>query len=418
MGTIAENVLSEKSGEDAEAGDTVVANVDISLVQDGTGPLAVRQLRDLDMVRVHDPENALIFLDHAAPTPTRELANDHRLLRDFARETGATLYDVGRGICHHLVNQNHTCPGDVLVGADSHTCTGGALGAFATGMGSTDVAIAMATGETWFRVPESLLFTLEGKLESGVYAKDLVLRIVGDIGADGATYMSMEFGGPALEHLSISERMTVANMVVEAGAKCGPFPSDETTRRFLEERGRGDCFREIAPDGDAQYAGEHAYSLDALEPQVAAPHMVDNVYPVTHEKVSGMPVQEAFLGSCTNARLDDLEIAANVLSGREVHPDTRLIVNPASREVYRGAIERGVADVLLGAGAVIDPPGCGVCYGGHQGVLADGENAIGSNNRNFRGRFGNPEADVYLGSPATVAASALRGEITDPREVL
>lgn len=414
MSTIAEKIISEAAGEEARAGDTVVAEVDVSLVQDGTGPLAVRQLQDLDMVQVADPENALIFLDHAAPTPTRELANDHKLLRKFARETGATLYDVGRGICHQLVNQNHTCPGDVVVGADSHTCTAGAIGAFGTGMGSTDVAIAMATGETWLKVPETLLFRLSGESPTGVYAKDLILRIIGDVGADGATYKSMEFGGN-VGGLSVSERMTVSNMVVEAGAKCGPFPSDEATRRYLERQGRGDCFRRIEPE-DASYEEVHDYDLRGLEPQVAAPHMVDNVYPVTHGEVAAVPVQEAFLGSCTNARIDDLEVAASILKGKRVHPETRLIVNPASREVYQEAIRKGVVDILLEAGGVIDPPGCGVCYGGHQGVLADGENAIGSNNRNFKGRFGNPESYVYLGSPATVAASALRGEITDPRE--
>lgn len=418
MKTIAEKILSEASGEDARAGDTVVADVDIALVQDGTGPLAVRQLQDMDMVKVADPENALIFLDHAAPTPTKELANDHKLLRWFAKETGAQLYDVGRGICHQLVNQNHTTPGDVLVGADSHTCTGGALGAFATGMGSTDVAVAMATGETWFRVPETFYFDISSDFDAGVYAKDLILRIIGDIGADGATYKSMEFGGPAVQNLSISERMTVSNMVVEAGAKCGPFPSDDITHQFLERQGRGDTYREITADEGAEYEKEFSYDLSDLEPQVAAPHMVDNVHPITDPEVEGVPVQEAFLGSCTNARLDDLEIAASILKGKETHPDTRLIVNPASREVYQAAIKSGAVDILLEAGAVIDPPGCGVCYGGHQGVLADDENAIGSNNRNFKGRFGNPKANVYLGSPATVAASALRGEITDPRDVL
>ncbi|AKH96758.1 3-isopropylmalate dehydratase large subunit [Halanaeroarchaeum sulfurireducens] len=418
--TMTQKILSEHAGQDVTPGDTVTVDVDKALLQDGTGPLTVRQLRDMDMEQTAIPEGTVVFLDHQAPPMNADMANEHDLLRDFVKNTGAQLSDVGDGICHQVMTFDYTAPRDILIGADSHTVTGGAVGALATGMGSTDVGVGFATGQTWMRVPDTDEVRLEGELGEGVYAKDLILQIIGDRGADGANYRSMEFVGPLVDDLRIDERMTISNMVVEAGAKSGIFPSDETTKEFYEDRGRADEWEAIEPDEDAEYQMELTYDVSELEPQVAYPHQVDNVVPVSDDRVQDVPIDQAFLGSCTNGRLEDLRIAADILeaSGMEINDDTRLIVNPASREIYEQAMEEGVFEVLNEAGAAINTPGCGICYGGHQGALADGENAIGANNRNFKGRFGNPESDVYLGSPATVAASAIKGEITDPREVL
>jgi 3-isopropylmalate/(R)-2-methylmalate dehydratase large subunit len=419
-GTMTERILSEKAGEAVTSRDVTVVDVDKALLQDGTGPLTVRQLRDIDLEQCAIPEGTVVFLDHQAPPMNDRMANEHALLREFVDEVDAQLSDVGDGICHQVMNYDYTAPGDVLIGADSHTVTGGALGAFATGMGSTDVGIGLALGETWMKVPPVDRFRIEGSVPPGVYAKDLILEIIGDVGADGENYRAMEFVGPAVDAMRIDERMTVANMVVEAGAKAGLFPSDETTKAFLESRGRGEDWQAIEPGPNAEYDREYGYDVSDLEPRVAYPHQVDNVVSVTHERVQDVPIHQAFLGSCTNARYEDLKIAAGIIAAHdyEVHPDTRLIVNPASREVYERAMADGLMETFSRAGAAINTAGCGICYGGHQGALADGENAIGANNRNFKGRFGNPEADVYLGSPATVAASAIRGEITDPREVI
>ncbi|MFB6266405.1 MAG: 3-isopropylmalate dehydratase large subunit [Halodesulfurarchaeum sp.] len=415
-----QQIMESHAGEPVEPGDTVTVDVDKALLQDGTGPLTVRELRDIDMEQCAIPEGTVVFLDHQSPPMNAEMANEHALLRDFVDNVGANLSDVGDGICHQVMTFDYTAPGDILVGADSHTVTGGALGALATGMGSTDVGVALATGETWMRVPPTDRFRLTGSFQDGVYAKDLILKIIGDRGADGENYRSMEFVGPLAESLRIDERMTISNMVVEAGAKAGIFPSDDTTRAFLSERGRDDDWQPLEPDEGATYDAEYEYDATDLEPQVAYPHQVDNVVPVSHERVQDVEIHQAFLGSCTNARFEDLEIAASLIEANdyELAEHVRLIVNPASRGVYERAMEEGILDVFNEAGAAINTPGCGICYGGHQGALADGENAIGANNRNFKGRFGNPEADVYLGSPATVAASAIEGEIADPREVL
>lgn len=411
--TIAEKILSDRSGKDARAGDIVIAKVDLAFVQDGTGPLALRQLAEGGLKSLASPQRTVMFLDHAAPVPSKELANDHMTLRRFAAESGAVLSEVGEGVCHQLVAESYAAPGEVIVGADSHTVTAGALGAFATGMGSTDVAVAMALGKTWLRVPESFRINVSGSFPKGVYAKDLILHLIGRLGADGATYKSLEFGGAAVEGMSMAQRFTVANMAVEAGAKVGLFPTDEVTRRYLDSRGRGDSFRTIAPDNDADYEKAIEVDVASLEPTVSRPHTVDNTAPVT--EVKGTRIAQVVIGTCTNGRLEDIAVAADILKGRRRHPDTRLLVAPASRGVLREAIDAGYVRTLLDAGATFLPPGCGPCVGVHQGVLGDGESCLSTANRNFRGRMGNPNGFIYLASPATAAASAVAGEITDPR---
>ncbi len=414
--TLAEKILTDNSGGDAHAGDIIIARVGLAFVQDGTGPLALRQLKESGLEQVDNPERAILFLDHAAPSPSRELANDHITLRQFAEKSGVQICDVGEGVCHQLVAEFYANPGEVILGADSHTVTAGALGAFATGMGSTDVAIAIALGKTWLRVPESYKVEVVGRFTKGVYAKDLVLHLIGKLGADGATYKSLEFSGEAVGNMSMAERFTIANMAVEAGAKTGLFPTDETTQTYLESRGRGASFRALSPDPDATY--EHAITIDAssLEPTVSKPHSVDNI--ALARELAGIKIAQVFIGTCTNGRLDDLAVAAAILNGKRRHPKTRLLIAPASSDVLKEAISAGYIQTLIESGAVLLPPGCGPCVGVHQGALGDGEACLSTANRNFKGRMGNPEAFIYLGSPATAAASAIVGEITDPRELM
>jgi len=414
--TLAEKILGGHADHEVHAGELAVVAVDVCLTQDGTGPLAVRQLEKLGMVKAANPGRTVLFIDHSAPSARRELSNDHMLLRDFARKTGARLSDVGDGVCHQVIHEEYVKPGDVLVGADSHTCTGGAMAAFSTGMGSTDVAVAIALGKTWMKVPETIRVNVTGAFMKGVFAKDLMLHLIGLISADGATYKALEFGGPAIDAMPHHERMVLANMAVEAGAKAGLFASDENTREYLESRGRGGDFREIAPDPDAAY--ERVVDIDAstVVPMIALPHRVDNVKTVDEAK--GETMDQVFIGTCTNGRLEDLRVAASILKGRKRHPDTRLIIVPASREVYGRAIEEGLLTIFNDAGASINTPGCGPCVGVHQGILGDGEKCLATMNRNFKGRMGNPDGFIYLASPATCAASAIAGEIADPREVL
>ncbi len=358
----------------------------------------------------------MLFIDHAAPSPRSELSNAHQIMREFAKATGAVLSDVNRGIIHQRLVESYVRPGDVVVGADSHTCMSGALGAFATGMGSTDIAIAMVSGKTWLRVPESYRIVVGGEFPAGVFPKDLILYLIGKLGADGATYKVLEFGGPAVAAMDVAGRLTLANMAVEAGGKAGLFPSDAKTREFLASVGRPDDWREIKADTDGEYERIYEIDLGALEPMVAAPHTVDNSRKVAEAK--GVNLDQVFIGSCTNGRIEDLRVAARILRGKQAHPDTRLIVTPASQQVYIQAAKEGVLADLAEAGALITAPGCGVCVGVHGGVLGDGEVCLATSNRNFKGRMGNPNAEVYLASPATAAASALRGEITDPRKAL
>ena len=414
--TLAEKILSQKAKSEAISGSIVIARVDLVFVQDTTGPLTVRQFQSSGFARLANPTRSVLFIDHAAPSPNYELSNDHKLLRDFARQSGATISEVGEGVCHQIVAESLAKPGDVIIGADSHTVTAGALSAFATGMGSTDVAIALALGETWLRVPESIKVVLSGNFPDGVYGKDLILYLIGQIGADGATYKALEFGGSGISNMSMPARLTIANMVVEAGAKAGLFAADKITQEYLAAQGRGNEYQPISADDDASYEKTINIDMAKLEPMVSKPHTVDNTAPVT--EVRGTRINQVLIGTCTNGRLDDLAIAASILKGKKRHPRTRLIVAPASRKVMLDSIQAGYIQTLIEAEAVILPPGCGPCLGLHQGVLGSGEVCLSTSNRNFRGRMGSPEAFIYLASPATAAASALTGEITDPREVI
>ncbi len=414
--TLAEKILAEKSGMDARAGGIVVARTDLVFVQDSTGPLTLRQFAELGIETLPEPKRTVLFIDHSAPSPAKELSNDHLFLRDFARRKGAVLSDVGEGVCHQLVAESWARPGDVIVGSDSHTTTAGALGAFATGMGSTDIAVAIALGKTWFRVPETIRVIVKGHLHDGVYAKDLILHLIGKIGADGATYKSLEFGGEAIAAMDVPGRLTIANMAVEAGAKVGLFRSDAVTEAYLKEQGRAGDYRSLDPDADAVYERTVEIDGEALEPTVSKPHTVDNT--ALARDLKGVHIDQVFLGTCTNGRLSDLKVAAGILRGRKRNPGTRLIVAPASKKVYLDAMATGYLTTLVEAGATVVPPGCAACLGVHQGVLGDGEACLSTANRNFKGRMGNPNAFVYLGSPATAAATAITGEITDPREFL
>ncbi|MBM2825325.1 MAG: 3-isopropylmalate dehydratase, large subunit [Dehalococcoidales bacterium] len=414
--TLAEKILSAKSLSEACAGSIIVVPVDLAFAQDTTGPLTIRQFREANFGQVYNPKRTILFIDHAVPSPLKEYSNDHIFMRSFAEEKGIILSDNGEGVCHQLVAESFANPGDIIVGADSHTVTGGALAAFATGMGSTDVAIAMALGKTWLRVPETFKIIAHGRLAKGVYGKDLILHLIGRIGADGATYKALEFSGEAIERMPMSGRLTIANMAVEAGAKVGLFPSDSVTQSYLKEQGRGESYVPLQPDADATY--ETTIEIDAarLEPTVAKPHTVDNT--ALARELSGVHIDQVFIGTCTNGRLDDLRTAAGILKGKKRHPGTRLVIAPASKKILLAALAEGLITTLVESGATVVPPGCAACLGVHQGVLGNGEACLSTANRNFKGRMGNPEAFVYLASPATAAATALRGKITDPREFL
>jgi 3-isopropylmalate/(R)-2-methylmalate dehydratase large subunit len=414
--TLAEKILSEKAGKAVVPGQIVLIDVDLALAQDGTGPLAIRSVRELSLKKLRMPRAAVFFIDHAAPSPRKELSNDHITIREFASQTGAHLYDVGQGVCHQIMAEDFVCPGDVVIGADSHTVTAGGIGAFATGMGSTDVAVGMATGTNWFLVPKTIRIEVTGSLPVGVYPKDLILSIIGRIGADGATYMALEFGGDTVDRMEMSGRLTLANMAVEAGAKVGLVASDTITRDYLAKAGRADCWRELAPDADAAYERVETVDAATLLPTVSFPHTVDNTW--TIDEVGEVRVDQVFIGTCTNGRLEDLRVAASILKGRTKAPNVRLIVIPASKKVYADALAEGLISIFVEAGAAVMAPGCGPCVGVHEGVLGDGEVCLSTQNRNFTGRMGNPNSSIYLASPATAAASAVEGKIADPRKYL
>lgn len=414
--TIAEKIFSTHSGEDAWAGDIVVADVDFVMGQDGTSPLAIRALERIGVDSVFDPAKVALVIDHSAPSPLEGVSALHTQMREFGRATGAKVYDIGEGVCHQLIPENgHVVPGDLMVGCDSHTCTYGALNVFSTGVGSTDGAAAMAAGKLWFKVPETIKVVVTGELAPGVYSKDLILHLAGMIGADGATYRSLEFQGPAIDALSVEARMTISNMAIEVGAKAGLMCADDKTLAWYAGRSQRPP-EPVEPDADAVYADVIVIDASAVGPKVAKPHSVDNVS--TIEDVAGTPISQGVVGTCTNGRLEDLAIAAGIMKGRRVHPDVRFIVAPASRRIYLDAIAAGHIQALVEAGAAVVTPGCGPCVGTHNGVPSDGENVISTANRNFKGRMGNSNAFIFLGSPATVAASVIEGRITDPRGYL
>jgi len=413
--TLAEKILSEHAGHEVRAGEFAIVRVDFAYVQDGTGPLTVRRLQAMGIERLFDPSRCAVFLDHASPSPRLELSNDHKLLREFCERTGAILSEIGGGISHTVAAESFVNPGDVVVGADSHTCTTGALGAFATGMGSTDVAVAFAFGKTWMRAPEAFRVVGRGRFPTGVYSKDFMLHFIGTVEADGATYKSLEFDGEALRGLSIAGRLAISNMAVEAGAKVGLFPTDEVTRAYLAAHDRAGRFRALDADPDATYERVFEFDVGTLRPMVSKPHFVDNVSAV-EDIGEPVKVHQVFIGTSTNGRLEDFQIAAKILKGRRIAPGLRLIATPASREVHIEGMRDGTFQAFVEAGGVVTGPGCGACVGVHEGVLADGEVCVATQNRNFKGRMGNPRASIYLASPATAAATAVRGILTDPRE--
>ncbi|MEW5820320.1 MAG: 3-isopropylmalate dehydratase large subunit [Cyanobacteriota bacterium] len=410
--TLAEKILSLASGKNLKAGQTAIVPLSLAYFQDGTGPLGLRQLEKLNIKKLANPEKSIFFIDHSAPSPRKELSNDHMFIRDFAKSTGAIVHDVGDGVCHQIAAESYVRPGDVVIGGDSHTCTGGAFAAFATGMGSTDVAIGMALGKTWFRVPETIKVELKGYIPRFVTSKDIILHLIGLIGADGATYKSLEFCGDFAEKLPMPERLTISNMAVEAGAKVGLFASDNKTKQYLAKYGRENDYKEISSDPDAYYEQVITIEVDKLTPVVACPHTVDNTKPVS--QVKNIKIDQVFIGTCTNGRIEDLRYAACVFKDRKVK--ARTIITPASRDVFIQASKEGLIETILKAGATIMTPGCGACVGVHGGILGDDENCLATQNRNFQGRMGNPKGNIYLSSPIVAACSAITGVITDPDE--
>jgi len=398
-------------------GDLVEATVDVVLSNDITAPIAIREFETLDVERVFDPSRVVMVADHFAPNKDIKSAEQCAQMRQFAQAQGLPHhFDVGRmGIEHVLLpEQGLVVPGDLVVGADSHTCTYGALGAFATGMGSTDIAVAMATGRTWLRVPETIRVVYRGRLRPWVGGKDLILYTIGRIGVSGALYKAIEFAGPVIDHLSMDGRFTMANMAIEAGGKAGLVAVDEVTRAYVEGRASR-APRVYQADVDATYAQVVEIDAGQIEPQVAFPHLPENVRPVG--QAGDVRIDQVVIGSCTNGRLEDLRVAAELLRGRQVHPDVRCIVVPGSQQVYLDTLREGWVEAFVEAGAVVSTPTCGPCLGGHMGVLAAGERAVSTTNRNFRGRMGHPESEVYLAGPAVAAASAIAGRIAHPDDI-
>jgi 3-isopropylmalate/(R)-2-methylmalate dehydratase large subunit len=415
--TIAEKIFPDHVGHPVSAGDVVIAPLDYVFWDDSNRPQACDVFKQLGGTRVFDPRRIGAFLDHSGFSPNPAVAMVHRTMREFSNEQGIQVYDLGEGIAHQLIPEKGLAdPGDLLIGADSHTCTIGALNAFGAGVGSSDLATAMLTGKLWFRVPRTTRFVLEGALGTGVYGKDLVLHLLQRIGASGAIYEALEFVGPAVASLSMEARFAITNMAVEMGAKTGLMEVDDVTRAWLESRGRS-VARSYSTDPGAESAREIRVDISAIGPQVARPPSPANGVPV--EDLVGTPIQQAFLGTCTNGRLEDFREAARVLRGRKIAPGVRLFVTPASREILQGAMREGLLDLFIDAGAVLGTPGCSGCAGGSGfAIPADGVNMITTANRNFKGRTGNAKAFIYLASPATVMASAIEGAIADPRSYL
>ncbi|MGZ5498965.1 MAG: 3-isopropylmalate dehydratase large subunit [Candidatus Aminicenantales bacterium] len=412
--TLTEKVLGRKAGKDVRAGEVVTVSPDYVLSHDNSAAI-IQEFRKLGVKKVKAPGKIVIVLDHIVPAADEKYAQNHKTIREFVAEQAIpNFFDINTGICHQVLpEQGFALPGLVIVGSDSHTPSYGALGAFATGIGRTETACTWATDEIWLRVPETMRIDLSGRMSPGVFAKDLSLKLIGDHGAEMANYKAVEFDGPAARDFSVGARLTLANMSAEMGAKNGYFAPDDKALKWLGGRARGP-FTAVSSDPDASYESVLAYDLDTLEPQVACPHSVDNVKPVA--AVAGKPVNQVLSGSCTNGRLEDLEAAAAIFKGRKVHPSVRVLVLPASWAVYREALKSGALVVLVDAGCVILNSGCGPCLGAHEGLMAAGEVCLSTSNRNFRGRMGHRDSEIYLASPATAAATAVTGKITDPRE--
>ncbi|MDM8524540.1 3-isopropylmalate dehydratase large subunit [Desulfococcaceae bacterium HSG8] len=417
--TITEKILAAHAGlERVEPGDLINAKVDIALGNDITAPISINQFRKIGAKKVFDKSRVILVPDHFVPNKDIKSAMQAKMLRDFAKEQELTyFFDAGEmGVEHALLPEKGlVLPGDLVIGADSHTCTYGGLGAFATGMGSTDLAATMITGETWLKVPEAMKFIYKGELNPWVEGKDLILYAIGDIGVDGALYKSMEFTGPVIEKLGIAGRLTIANMAIEAGAKNGIIAPDDITEAYVSERAVRE-YSFLTSDEDANYAEMKEYDVSNIEPQVAFPHRPENTKGIS--EVGEITIDQVVVGSCTNGRIEDIRSAAAVIKGKKVAQGVRLIVIPATPYAYRTALTEGLFDIFLDAGAIISPPTCGPCLGGHMGILAEGERAVATTNRNFVGRMGHPESEVYLANPAVAAASAVLGKIGGPDEVL
>ncbi len=416
--TISQKILAAHAGrQQVEAGELLNCKLDVVLGNDITTPVAINEFDRLGLDRVADPEMVVLVPDHFTPNKDIKSAEQSKSLREFARRYGIKHYfEIGQmGIEHCLLpEQGLVLPGDLIIGADSHTCTYGALGAFATGVGSTDMAAGMATGEVWFKVPESMKFVFYGKLPQWVSGKDLILHTIGDIGVDGARYMSMEFTGEVISGLSMDNRFTMANMAIEAGGKNGIFAVDEKTLEYVKNRAKRP-YTVYESDPDAKYVEVREYDVTGMEPVVAFPHLPENTRPVS--QATDVTLDQVVIGSCTNGRIEDLEIAAGFFKGKKVHPEMRVIIIPGTQQIYLEALRRGYIEAFVEAGAVVSTPTCGPCLGGHMGILAKGERSLATTNRNFVGRMGHPESEVYLASPAVAAASALKGRITPPWEV-
>jgi 3-isopropylmalate/(R)-2-methylmalate dehydratase large subunit len=417
---ITEKILAKASRKNTVHPEEIVdANVDMVMVHDLTGPLAVEAFKKIGVEKVWDNKKVVVILDHQVPAESVKAAELHKTMRKFAKDQQLRIYDVGKGgICHQVMpEKGHVLPGTVIVGADSHTCTYGAFGAFATGIGSTEAAAVFATGKIWLKVPEAIKINVDGKFQRYVTPKDLILHVIGKVGAGGAIYKSIEFTGPTIRDMSIAGRMTLCNMTVEMGAKNGIVEPDETTHKFLEGRTTKLLapFESLISDADAAYEKTINIDVTDLTPQIAYPSSVDNVKPAS--EMGNVQVEQAFIGSCTNGRIEDLRVAAEILKGKMVKDGVRTLVIPASQEVYRQALKEGLIEIFTDAGALVCGSTCGPCLGGHIGLLAPGETCVSTSNRNFIGRMGSKEASVYLASPATVAASAIMGRITDPREL-
>ncbi len=415
--TLVEKILAAHAGKKrVSPGEFVNVRVDLVLANDITAPIAIREFRRIGVERVFSPHKVVMVPDHFMPNKDIPSAEQAKLVRQFCSQQGTLYFEVGRmGIEHVLLpEQGLVLPGDVVIGADSHTCTYGALGAFATGMGSTDIAAAMATGDIWMRVPPTIKLVYHGSLGKWVGGKDLILYTIGALGVDGALYSAMEFGGDAIDALSMDGRFTMANMAIEAGAKAGICRVDNKTLDYIKSRAKR-SYNTYEPDEDAQYSKVIEYDVSAIEPQVALPHLPANTRPIS--QLGKVEIDQAVIGSCTNGRLEDLEVAAGILAGRMIAPWVRCIIIPGSQQVYLDALKEGLIEVFIRAGAVVSTPTCGPCLGGHMGVLAAGERCISTTNRNFVGRMGSPQSEVYLSSPAVAAASAIAGIITSPEEV-
>jgi len=416
--TITEKILAAHAGlEEVKPGDLITAKVDITLANDITGPVAINEFKKIGVDKVFDKERVVFVPDHFTPNKDIKSAQNAKQIREFAKEQELKHYfEVGRlGIEHTLLpDQGIVGPGDLVIGADSHTCTYGALGAFSTGVGSTDLACAMASGETWFKVPETIKVIFNGKLNKWVSGKDLVLHLIGDIGVDGALYKSLEITGSAIDELSIDGRFTICNMAIEAGAKNGIIPADKTTEEYVKGRTLRP-YKFYQSDENAEYSRVIEYNTADIQPTVAFPHLPENTKPIS--QVGTVKIDQAVIGSCTNGRLPDIKEAAEILDGRKIHPDVRLIVLPGTQEIYLEAMKLGYAEIIVKAGGVFSTPTCGPCLGGHMGILAEGERAISTTNRNFVGRMGHPKSEVYLSNPAIAAASAILGRIASPDEL-